>query len=77
MKFAEVYDYYFVKRENELKGEELVEYAEKDLEEYARIEQERKLLELGKGLGFLATTCKHSSFYWFVWNCLGNNESLS
>lgn len=61
VRFAEVYDYYFGKGEERDK-KELQEFAEKDLEEYARMEQERKLLELGKGLGFLATTASTAPF---------------
>ncbi len=63
VKFAGVYDYYFRGQENQNSPkEELKEFAEKDLEEYARIEQERMLLDLGKGLGFLATTASTAPF---------------
>ncbi|MGC9017741.1 MAG: MotA/TolQ/ExbB proton channel family protein [Caldimicrobium sp.] len=63
MRFAEIYDYYFGKKEkNEVQRDELQELAEKDLEEYVKIEQERGLLELGKGLGFLATTASTAPF---------------
>lgn len=63
IKFAEVYNYYFGKEgKRENLGRDFQEFAEKDLEEYARMEQERKLLHLGKGLGFLATTASTAPF---------------
>lgn len=63
VRFAEVYDYYFGRKEREeIQKEELKEFAKKDLEEFAKIEQERMLLELGRGLGFLATTASTAPF---------------
>lgn len=63
IKFAGVYDYYLgIKESEELQKRESKEFAEKDLEEYAKIEQERMLFELGRGLGFLATTASTAPF---------------
>jgi len=63
VKFAEVYDFYFGERAKiEAPKEDIKEEAQKDLEEYAEIEKEKKLLEMGRGLGFLATTANTAPF---------------
>lgn len=56
--FKEIFEFYFEKREvlNPLKGELSLSLAEKELEEKVRMEEEKFLLKLNKGLGFLATT---------------------
>lgn len=59
-KFAEVYTFYKekVKEERAI----LLAEAEKELEETYSIEREKVLLDLGQGLGFLATTASTAPF---------------
>lgn len=58
-KFAEVYNFYSIEKKGA--GNFRIE-AEKEVEECALTEQERVVLELGKGLGYLATTASTAPF---------------
>ncbi|MCS7150638.1 MAG: MotA/TolQ/ExbB proton channel family protein [Caldimicrobium sp.] len=58
-RFGEIYNFY---SESGKKGESSRVEAEKEIEEEAFVEQERILLQLGKGLGFLATTANTAPF---------------
>lgn len=58
-RFAEVYNFYF---KGEKGGPSLSAEAEKELKAIAYMEQERVILELGRGLGFLATTASIAPF---------------
>lgn len=58
-RFGEIYNFY---SEGGRKGESSRVDAEKEIEEEAFVEQERVLLQLGKGLGFLATTANTAPF---------------
>ncbi|MCS7199464.1 MAG: MotA/TolQ/ExbB proton channel family protein [Caldimicrobium sp.] len=58
-KFGEIYDFYKGGKTGE---ESLRSEAEREIEEIALLEQERMLIQLGRGLGFLATTASVAPF---------------
>jgi len=62
VKFAKIYDYYFGKREDKEPKEDLKEEAERELQDFSYIEFERVFHDLGRGLGFLATTASTAPF---------------
>ncbi|BAU23647.1 hypothetical protein THC_1279 [Caldimicrobium thiodismutans] len=58
-RFAEVYNFYSIEKKG---AESFRTEAEKEVDECALIEQERVVLNLGKGLGYLATTASTAPF---------------